>query len=415
MTANRPRAWRLAAPGLSACIVLALAGFVAPAAAQETAFHPELFLDQAYNSNMLTQPEGEETSDFITRVGVGLPVHRNWRSGSLSFEYLPSYEWYRDNEDLNHDEHRLRFGVAAAPARRSALDYDLAWSRTQPQGTIEDAETGDLVLVPRSEQDLVSTSLRFNREFSQKMSWRAAAEASRTTHTLLEDPAADPTTGGLEDRSQYAGLLGLDRAVSRKDRFGVEARWDLYDLESSGEEDVAQLFLTWTRAVPESYDLSFRVGSFRRESDPGEIGPPLEESDESGVTYAASVAKLFPRSRLGVSANHGPSAGGAIVGTSTNTTAALTWAGSPNPRWDWALNSVYTLREPTNPDVPEIETLGGGGRVEWRPGRRAALRLAASYTERTTDDPTMDASVFVGTLSVVWLPRGPERPSGGGG
>lgn len=405
---------RIDAPSLCVCVALTLAGFATPAAAQETTFHPELFLEQAYNSNLLTQPAGEETGDSITRVGVELPVRRNWQSGSLSFLYQPSYEWYSDNDDLNHDEHRARFGVTAEPARRSTLDYGLMWSQTQSQGTIDDADLGDTVLVPRSERDHVSTRLRFDRDFRQRMAWRAAVEASRNTYTLLEDPGADPTTAGLEDRAQYAGLFGLDRATSRKDRLGVEARWDFYDLESTGDETVAQLSLTWNRAVPESYEASFRIGGFRRENQPGEIGVPLDSDEESGVTFAAGVAKLFPRSRLALLGSHGPSAGGAVVGTSTNTAAALTWAGSPNLRWDWALSSAYTLREPTDPDSPDLETLGGTGRIEWRPGRRAALRLAASYTERATDDPALDATVFVGTLGVVWYPRGPEGPNTGG-
>jgi len=401
-------------PGAALLFALLPAAFATCALAQETTFHPEALLEYGYNSNLLTQSAGQETGDNMTRVALGLPVNRNWRSGTLDFWYQPSYQWYGDNTDLNHDEHRVRFGVTAEPGPRSALDYGLAWSRTQPQGKIGEALAGDTVLVPRSEQDLTYTNLRYQREFSRRMSWHAAAEALRNTHTLLEDPEADPTTQGLEDRSTYAAFAGLARATSRKDRLGFEARWDYYKLEVTGEERVGQLSLTWDRDVPDSYAVSLRIGAYRRDIEPGRVEVPVDPGQESGLAMGVSVARLFAASRLELSASRAPSAGGSIVGTSTDTKAALTWSGSPNPRWDWELRSSYVLRVPTAAGEPDIENLGGAGRLEWRPGRHAALRLAASYTERTTDDPTLDATVWIATLGVVWLPRGPQIPSGGG-
>jgi hypothetical protein len=175
---------------------------------------------------------------------------------------------------------------------------------------------------------------------------------------------------------------------------------------------VSQLALTWDRSVSEEFEVGLLIGGFRRDSKPGEAGTPLGPADESGLSFGLELARIFRQSRLGFVASRAPSAGGSIEGTSTDTVARLFWTGSPGPRWTWTLDSVYTLREPTAQTSPEFETVGGGGRIEWRPAPAVGLRIEAEYAERSSDDPSLDASVALATLGLVWYPRGPERPAG---
>lgn len=413
---SRPRAtWpRRGLLGCLACLTLSALCLSPVSRAQSVEFRPELFLDQAYNSNLLTSAEGVETSDHVTEVGVALPISRAWRAGTVSFLYEPSYQWYRDNDALNHDEHRAALDLTAETSRRASLTYGLEFSRTQDQGSVEEADAGGFTLVPRSERDRLVTDLLVEREIGRRAGWHGGLGAARIEHTLVEDPGEDPFLGGLEDRSEYGALFGMDRAVSRIDRVGGEVLYDLYDLEETGEEKVGQLLLTWDRSVPERYDVTARIGAYRRDKDPAAVSEPPDADRETGLSFLFSVARSLRRSSLGFSASRAPSAGGSLAGTSTNTAARLFWTGTPNPRWVWTLHSTYTLREPTLAGSAETTTLGGLGRVDWRPSQRFGFRVEVAHTKRSADDPGYDTSVTIARFGLRWHPKGPATPGGAG-
>jgi hypothetical protein len=212
---------------------------------------------------------------------------------------------------------------------------------------------------------------------------------------------------GLEDRNEYGGLAGLYFDTSPRDRIGGEIAYDIYDLEETGKENVGLVSFVWNREIGRTVAMDLQVGLFHR--DPAsEVAAPDE--NDSGVHGLLRLMKTSRRTRTVFFLRNGPSAGGALLGTSTDTTARIAVEGEINPSWLWSLYAGYAKRDPTDSEQPDIDSTQAGAGLEWRPHQHLGFRLTLDHLERSGVEPEPDASAMTAMLGAVWYPKGPRRP-----
>ena len=147
---------------------------------------------------------------------------------------------------------------------------------------------------------------RFLKGFHEPLKARAAsfihfcdqAEIDIAHQRSIADVGAPAT--GVEDRRTYRGSAGMHWTQSRTATIGFEAGYEIFDLEQTGEENIALLSAVWTREFARGSDVQLRLGGFDRDRDvtipPGEEAPDL---DESGVQGQFRVVKTMPSLLLG--------------------------------------------------------------------------------------------------------------------
>src|SRR5262245_17198298 len=159
-------------PAAAACLLLAGAVHAA-----ETLFHPSVTLDAAWSDNVAYAGAGNEpVSDASARLGVVLPLRRQWERGAWSFEYSPLYEKHQDLEALDHPEHRLATHLSTKVGRTGTFGCGATFTRTQEQGRAWSLESPDLFLTNRTNRHFVSAVAGWAQEVSPR--WRYTAGLS---------------------------------------------------------------------------------------------------------------------------------------------------------------------------------------------------------------------------------------------
>jgi len=391
-----PKASRFA---ISALLVLLCA--LSPALSQKITFDPELELGALSNDNVRYAPEGEEDSDTSFRVRLLLPVVREWAGGRLQFSYEPSYEKYSDNSDLDHDSHNVELSLRNEPSPRSELDYTLSFNSSQRQGRADSISSPDLVVVPRLDRQLLETDISFSRQSGRRTHWVLAAGASDYSYSSITDVGLPPE---VEDRRTYRGTAGLHWTRTRTSTLGFEAGYQIFDLEGTGEENIASLSLVWTREFARGSEMEARLGGFNRDREAEDPMDPI--LDESGFQGEFRLTKSMRTTSFSFIALRAPSPGGTLAGTSTDTAGQIILEGDPGPRWHWAVSGRYSKREPTTAGFPEVDSTVGSASLEWRPNRRFGVRMSLDNTDQSATVPEDDISVFTAHIGAVWYPKG---------
>lgn len=392
---------------MAALAFLALLLAAGPGSAQVTSFNPEVEAEVTRGNNILFVPEDidtdDEREDTIYRLRVVLPLVREWSGGSLLLSYSPSYDKYANNDELDTDSHRLDLAVSATPDRRSSLDYSLMFDNTRRQGGAASVISPDLTRTPPTERDLLVTDLMYSREAGRRLSWTVGVGGAFYNFKEIEGVDIDTDSFTIEDREEYRGSFGLNWAQSRAGTLGFEAGYQAFSLDESGDEGIASLSFVWTRTLSRDSELEFRVGGFHRDIDADE-----PQDNESGLQAQFRLMKNFRRNSLALYAARGPSSGGILGGTSTDTVAQIVFAGDPEAEWLWNLTGRYSNRDPNTPDLMEIDSFWTAGSLEWRPLRQLGVRMMLDHLTQSADEETLDNSATTARLGVVWYPNGPR-------
>lgn len=391
-------------------------GVVVTTAGAQTTFHPAVSVEIAHSDNVAFLSGAEAPSpDWFTRVGVLLPVRRQGPRGFWELSYNPSYLKYREFTVFDNLDHRFGFNAEARPDRRSAWDFTASWTKSQTQGDPGSTAARDQYLTPRADSTSAEAGVAYRREATERWGWNAAVHGAAVRYSPIAgyDPAVP--TAVLEDRNEYRGVLGFERLLSRATFAGAEYRFERYELSVSGAEDDHFLSLTARHRFGRDVTMNFRLGAFHRQAPSAEGAAAIEGFQSNGLQGHVDLERSLREQSLSFEADHGPTAGGAFAGTSTDSTAAVRWRGWRGERFRWESAARYARREPTDATQPTVYSSGLGGSVEWIPGPKFGVTLGGDYVRQTgTGTPLLDGSFTTVRLGVTWYPRSVQRPGGGG-
>lgn len=394
--------------GIAALGLLALIS--PPAAAQKTSFNPSVSLNARYSDN-LEYVEEDGTDDSATRLSLDLPLARETATGTLSLRYQPSYIKYRDEDDLDHDEHVADLDWATRLGPKSALGLAASFSRTQAQAATgiserPEVEDTDLLLTERTDRDSFGASLRFDRTEGPRWGWRAALNWVATSHDeIAEAPSTTVTGFEVEDRTEYGASIEALKSLSRSNSIGLRYEHRKFDLDRSPDEDTDSISLTYREELARKLSFELGLGAARTTGDAA--GGSEGDEDRTDFLGSLGLSRAFRRVRLQVTASHRPTSGGHLEGSSTNTGLGLALSGAQSREWGWNVYSRYAHRKPTDDASESIDTLAFGADVERKFARVLGIRLGGNYVDQSSDESGLsDSSAYTIDLGVVWYPRG---------
>src|SRR6185369_4201684 len=105
---------------------------------------------------------------------------------------------------------------------------------------------------------------------------------------------------------------------------------------------------------------------------------------------------------LSLDAGVAPTSGGALEGTSLDSSVGATLASIEGLRWSWTASARFAHRDPTDPAEESVSSIGGDFGVEWRPIEKLGLRIGAAYADQSGDEPSLDANYTTATAGLVW-------------
>jgi hypothetical protein len=392
----------------AALLLLGLA--VGPCLAAVTTFHPAVMIEGTHSDNVLYVAGTEgPVADWASRVAVDLPVRRTGQRGSLEFGYRPSYEKYRDLSVLDHAEHRLRLLATTEPGRGSSLSFGLGYERTQAQGVTSSARSPDFFLADRTNRDYYTGEVSWRKQAGASWQWASALRGARMAYTPISGLETGTPAAELEDRNEYEFSVAPSREFSRATRAGLEYRFQRFELAASGNENVHMLGLTFDRIVSRRVSLGMRLGAFRRNLVPPPGSALAGDESSDGVQGGLTVQRTFRRAYLSLTADRGPSSGGALRGTSTDTAVGLLAGGGVERRWRWQASTRWARRESNEAGTSTLTSVGGGSSLEWFPKATVGLRVGGDYVKQSgSDQEALNGSFTTVRLGLTWYPRGPE-------
>ncbi len=399
--------------------LVALAWIAAPppASAQRWSFQPEVDVDAAYSDNVLYTPDTAARPSDWTAVGaVSLELRRESPRNRFALSYNPSYEKHRDVTFLDHAEHRFRVAETSRIGRTASLDLAASWSRTQVQGVAASLEAPDLFLVGRTQRDLYGFSLGTRVAPAERWRWEASASGTATRYEAVrgvEGEAAGPVP---ENRNDYEARFGFSRVLSRSSELGPTFRVQRYDLEGGGGQTVGIVEIDWRRSLGRDSRLEVWLGGFRQSSLSEGGTPAADDTGRNGLRAGVALTRQFRPCGISLSAEHGPSSGGALQGTSVDTLTGLSVSGTWSPTWRWSVSARYAYRDPTLPDLPSVHSLGEGFVAEWVPRGKVGVRISGDHMSQDAhggpaqEISALEISVSTARIGMVWYPRGQSRP-----
>jgi hypothetical protein len=384
-----------------------------PAAAQRATFTAAFFLEEARSGNVEYLGTGGETfrPDWSTRLGAGLGLRREGRAGQVGVQYGGYYEKYQTFSVLDHSEHTLGVDLASAPGRRSSFGFSAGYSYGQAQGNPASLEAPDRYLSVRTTRQALRGTLHFGRRISGRWSCGATGYGSRMSFHAISGVPEQPSDASVENRTETGASAGLRYEPSPRVQLGWGYGFTKYVLDVSGSETVHNANMSFGFGIGKSGRIGFNVGAFERHfvnsegvAQPVQRGVGLQGAGGVGWTHTGRAVSVS------VNADRSASSGGALMGTSTDTTAGVTVSNVHPIRWNWTTSARYALREPTrNESFGNIETLAVGGSVEWRFRELLAARVSASLIRQISGSATVNGSAPAGAIGLVWTPFGRDR------
>jgi hypothetical protein len=400
-------------PGATTLRAIALAAVslaLASPARALTTFHPSVHLDVAYNDNVQFGGAGTEpVSDWASRLGVTLPLTRDWGRGTWSLVYSPAYDKHDTLAELDHMEHRLATQLSRT-GRSTTLSGAASFTRTQEQGRARSLESPDLFLSQRTNRDFLAVEMNFSHGISARWRWGAGVWGGRYNYSQIENFDPGTPLAAVEDRDELRGSVNVSRQLTRGASLGASYEHRRYDLETGEIEDVDLVGVTYGQTTSREVTMELRVGGYQRRTDPAAGAVVIDDESESGMQGTFSLKRAFRTTSLELGAEVLPSAGGALEGTSTDASAGITFGSTAGRRWSWSVSSRYAYRDPTDPTEDTLSSVSGSAGAEWRPHTNLGLRIGAAFVDQSGNTATtLDTSFFSGAAGIVWYPRGYGR------
>jgi hypothetical protein len=159
--------------------------------------------------------------------------------------------------------------------------------------------------------------------------------------------------------------------------------------------------------MPHRLSVSCRMGVSLATTETTSTTAQTVSARRTGVQGSIGVRRSFRKTELTFLAEHSPSSGGALSGTSTNSWAGLTLSGDPSVRWRWDVAARYARRDPTAPLQPTLTNAGAAFSVEWRPLAKLGVRILGEYSDQLGGGTGgLSSSYFTAGAALIWYPRG---------
>lgn len=417
---SEKQGWRI---GLSAAFVLTL--LPAPVArAQETTFNPSVSAGSGYVDPVeFVGTSQDEESDTTLGFGLTLPVTSTRQGRGFQFRYDLEARRYQDNSDLDDTNHRLVFDMRRTnrhdgrwSLRAGFVDTtEQAYAPILPTAVVPGSEPGsvddsDLTITERLRRRTLTAATGYDWRAGDR--WRIGVGIAAFTSDVsgVSDPDGGiGAEGDIEDRDGYGVNLRAERTVSRRTRLGARYAYQYADLEISGEEKFNEFAFTSEHDLSRRFSLGLELGVLRRtveasNEDDTEVTGNLELAFNDGLT-AGPV-------RIDFGFGFGPSPGGALEGTSMNSSASVGFSGVRARPWNWRTALRFTRRDPFDNALATTDTASAGASVERSISRTVGLRTGASWIDQSSDDPGLDARFLRADLNVIWYPLAGSRLSG---
>lgn len=381
---------------------LALAAPLAPVFAGRTAFEPSLSFGYSYTDNVQYQ-DADDSSDQSARLGLALALSHQERWGTLSLSYGTGFSKFDTFDELDNLSHSFSFGLDADRGLRS-LGFSAYYTLSQDQGQTESLEDLDLFLTERTTRELYGASLSYGRRLrSERWNWGLSLGASDSSYDDIDDFSTPMSTLQTEDRSSFSGSVSFDRVFTRTTSGGLSYRLLSDDLDLSGDSKAHSLGFTLSHTVSDRVQLAAQLGAYQRSSD------TLAE-DPSGIQGNVSLQRTYRSVKLGLSARHGASSGGALRGTSLDTSVGISLAPtSAVAGWTWSTAARWGHRDPDEKLSPTVQSVGLSAGTERKLARTLGLRLGGSISDQSGDSISNNGSFYKVSVGLAWYPIGRRR------
>ena len=173
--------------------------------------------------------------------------------------------------------------------------------------------------------------------------------------------------------------------------------------------------------VPSDYAIGYRSVRHADGSPPDGIFtavwmsfPPGDATD-TGIQASVGIERTSRQGRFSLEGSHGPSSGGALEGTSTDTVAGIRWEGARAERLRWDAGARWARRDPTIEGEPTLRSAGMGAGIEWLPRRQVGLRARADWVRQSGDETAVrNGSFLTASIGASWYPGGATSRPGTG-
>jgi hypothetical protein len=384
---------------------------VAPLRAQRTSFNPIISLDYLYVDNV--QYLGDNgTPDSGYRLGIRLPLVRQFRRGTLNLTYSPKFERYQKFEQLNNTGHSLDLGLYVTPTPISKVTLTSSFSRTQDQGDPADPY-GDAFVGRRTERDLAALGFSYRNRLSGRFLWGFNTQFTDTSYKNIEDFV--PAGTDLIGRQTLRGSLDLLRSLSPTTSMGLRLGYGKFRLDDGTDGDSREVGLIVEHALGQRTDFSMGLGVYEREDATPQDPNTGIDNKRSGIQGFMDLRRQLRRASLSLNAKRATTDGGILAGTSTDTSLGFSVSGTAERRWSWSIATRYARREPTDEQRSTIDTLALGLNLGVKLHRRLQLSLSPVYLHQTGNDAGADALVLRGGFGLSWAPLEKTRLGRSGG
>jgi hypothetical protein len=389
-------------------VILAIAFASIPAAAQRTTFNPSFEVSRGYTNNV-TYSGGSQVPDDFTTLAVILPVVKRTANGSLDFRYRPSFVRHDRFEQLDRDEHRLRFDFTKATSRLSRFGLRTSYVSSQLQGDASSLDDSDLIVYRRTNRDVALAGLGYESSRLKGWTWNLGLDGAIRRYEPVSDDEPPVPERRLEDRNELIGSLGFARNLSPRTSVGFVVSQAWFVLEVSGEELSTQLAATYDHRIGRHDSLRLALGGYYNTGDAAGTDP---DEPRTGGVVGVRWAHSFRRISLRLYLDHRPSAGGALTGTALQSVLGLA-VSSSGRQWLWGVYPRLARREPANPNELTRTSAALSGEVSRRFSDKLSLRLRSDFLNQYfTGEDEEDRSTFSVYLGLIWSPVGGTRLGG---
>lgn len=239
---------------------------------------PRLILQEEYNDNIFLTPDNEE-DDYITSAGLGIFAQINGRTAGLDLNYLPTYNAFADNTDLDYWRHEARARYWHNLARHTTFTITDDFLQTSdPTDAAADVEPTDPGVAPAIEtdpdrrgRDEYRTNVaeaRLDHQFGANdnvyLSFR---------HFLLEEVDSPDTPGALvDDYTELRPSAGLEYWFTPRYAFELEGYYANLDYDDQNDLEefygLARLLHAFSRTVRGFVEYRQTEVNYDRDFDP---------------------------------------------------------------------------------------------------------------------------------------------------
>jgi hypothetical protein len=379
-------------------------------------FRPSLSVGWRYSDNVtyLATEEDGSFSDTRTQFGLNLPVQRQTERSSTGFAYNTWVNRFQEFSELDNLDHNLVLRHQRDASERLNFSLRANYTRTQDQARLdvrEDEDDPDAFLAPRAQRESYGAGFDIEQRVSRRWTWRGSALGSRWEYGRIPDyDPSDPAS--LADRSSYGAGVGFRHERSPSSTIGVNYNYRFYELDSSIDERVHAIDVSWRRELGRRSNVAVAVGAAHRSRDSSseDLGVP-EDSTQLVGTFTAR--REFDKVALSVGLLHVPSSGGGLPGTATNSMLNVALFGQNMKRWSWRTGVRYARRKSTSSQFATRQTGSAGASVERYFLEVAGVRLSGRFVRQfETEADDREAEFYEVGLYTVWYPLGRTRLGG---